>query len=371
MLGEKYLEIKFGNSNQYLSNGDYIASTLTPTDLGTLITNINKVFNKQNRENVGEALKEIRILSQHLNELVDENRQAIKSAIENFNTSMETLAQILKENRQDVRLAIENAKQAMDKLNDTLENVYLISSNLKRGKGTLGKLLVDESLYNNVDNASAYIKNITKKIDTGKGTLGKLVNDEKVYNNLNDTLKSIKTYLTKGDQIALNIYAASEANFRDSYSKGYVYADIYTMPDKFYRVGVVSEKNYKDTDHPSHDDTKARLIAMIGKRYYDFILRGGIMESTFGFGADYYMFNDKLKASVDAFDFNHNNDKRDRRAHLKFQLTYRLLRHFDLFGGVDEIINSKTRSAFAGVGLEFSSDDAKYLLSKAPSISPK
>ncbi|WP_025209202.1 MlaD family protein [Hippea sp. KM1] len=371
LLGEKYLQIKFGNSSQYLSNGDYIASTVSPTDLGTLITNINKVFNNQNRQNIAEALKEIRVLSQHLNELVDENRNAIKSAIDNFNTSMETLAQILKENRQDVRLAIENAKQAMNKLNETLENVYLLSANLRQGKGSLGKLLVDDDLYNNIDNASRYIESITKKIDSGKGTLGKLVNDEDVYNNLNDTLKSIKTYLTRGDQIALNIYAANEANFRDSYSKGYVYADIYTMPDKFYRVGVVSEKDYKNTTDPSHDDTKARFIAMIGKRYYNIVLRGGIMESTFGFGADYYMLNDQLKASLDVFDFNHTNDIRDKRAHLKLQLTYRLLRHFDLFGGVDEILNSKTRSAFAGIGVEFSSDDAKYLISKAPSISPK
>ena len=396
LLGEKSLEIQFGNSNQYLKNGEYIARTVSPTDLGTLITNINKIFNQQNRQNISKAIEKISELSEQLNEVVSENRANIKQAIANFNKSMDTLAKILqdnrdnvrvalenfrksmeivtkmlKENRKDVRVAIENARQAMQKLNETLENVYLISNNLKQGRGTIGKLLTDNSLYNNINGASSHIKNIFTKIDEGKGTLGKLVNNDEAYNNLNDTLRSIKEYLTRGDQIALNTYAGGEYNFRDSYSKGIVNVDIYTMPDKFYRIGVVNELNYEDTDNPSSDDTVTRFNAEIGKRYYDLVLRAGIIESTFGVGVDYYAMNDKLKATLDVFDFNHSNDIRDTNAHMKFQLTYRILRHFDIFAGVDEILNSRTRTGFLGGGVEFSSDDIKYLLTKAPSISPK
>lgn len=371
LLGEKSLEIEYGRSNQYLHKGDYIAKTISPADIGTLITNINKVFNQQNRQNISKAIEKISELSEQLNEVVAENRQNIKQAIANFNKSMETLSEILKENRKDVKLAIENARLAMQKLNETLENVYFLSNNLKNGKGTLGKLLVDSSLYNNIDNASSHIKNIAAKIDTGKGTLGKLVNNDEAYNNLNATLRSIREYLTRGDQIALNTYAGSEFNFRDSYSKGIINVDIYTMPDKFYRIGAVNERDYEHTDNPSSDDTVTRFNAMMGKRYYNFVLRAGIEESTFGAGIDYYALGDNLKASLDVFDFNHSNDIRDTNAHMKFQLTYRLLRHFDIFGGVDEILNSRTRTAFLGGGVEFSSDDIKYLLTKAPSISPK
>ncbi len=371
LLGEKSLEIEYGKLHQYLHNGDYIARTVSPVNIGTLVTNINKVFNQQNRQNISKAIEKISELSQQLNEVVAENRQNIKQAIANFNKSMSTLSEILKENRKDVKLAIENARLAMQKLNETLENVYLLSNNLKNGKGTLGKLLVDNSLYNNINGASSHIKNIAAKIDNGKGTLGKLVNNDEAYNNLNATLRSIREYLTRGNQIALDTYAGSEYNFRDSYSKGIVNVDVYTMPDKFYRIGVVNEPNYKHSEHPKSTDTVTRFNAMMGKRYYNFVLRAGIEESTFGAGVDYYTMGDKLKASLDVFDFNHTNDMRDRHPHMKFQLTYRLLRHFDIFGGVDEILNSRTRTAFFGGGVEFSSDDIKYLLAKAPSISPK
>ena len=143
------------------------------------------------------------------------------------------------------------------------------------------------------------------------------------------------------------------------------------MPDKFYRIGAVNELDYEHSENPKSTDTVTRFNAMMGKRYYDFVLRAGIEESTFGAGIDYYAMGDKLKASLDMFDFNHSNDMRDTNPHMKFQLTYRLLRHFDIFGGVDEILNSRTRTAFLGGGVEFSSDDIKYLLTKAPSISPK
>ncbi len=371
LLGEKSLEIEYGKSNQYLHNGDYLARTVSPADIGTLVTNINKVFNQQNRQNIAKAIEKISELSQQLNEVVAENRRNIKQAITNFNKSMETLSEILKDNRKDVKVAIENAKFAMQKLNETLENVYLLSNNLKSGKGTLGKLLVDNSLYDNINGASDHIKNIASKIDEGKGTLGKLVNNDEAYNNLNATLRSIRGYLTRGDQIALNTYAGSEYNFRDSYSKGIINVDVYTMPDKFYRIGAVNEPDYKHSKNPKNTDTVTRFNAMMGKRYYDFVLRAGIEESTFGAGVDYYALGDNLKASLDMFDFNHSNDIRDTNAHMKFQLTYRLLRHFDIFGGVDEILNSRTRTAFLGGGVEFSSDDIKYLLTKAPSISPK
>ncbi len=396
LLGEKTLEIQFGNSNQYLKNGDFIARTISPTDLGTLITNINKIFNQQNRQNISKAIEKISELSEQLNEVVSENRANIKQAIENFNKSMDTIAKILKENKQnvrialenfrksmeivtqmlkenkkDVRVAVENAREAMQKLNETLENFYLLSNNLKQGRGTVGKLLTDNSLYNNINGASSHIKNIFAKIDEGKGTLGKFVNNDEAYNNLNDTLRSIKQYLKRGDQIALNTYAAGEYNFRDAYSKGIVNVDIYTMPDKFYRIGLVNGLNYENTDNPSSKDTITRFNAEIGKRYYNFVLRAGIIESTFGAGVDYYTMNDKLKATLDVFDLNHSNDIRDSHAHVRFQLTYRILRHFDIFAGVDEILNSRTRTGFLGGGVEFSSNDVKYLLTKVPSITPK
>ncbi len=374
LLGEKFLEIQFGNSNKYLKNGDYLTNTESAVDIGTLVKNINKVFNTQNRENITKAIEKISDLSQHLDAMVQENRDTLKLAIQqardamqNFNKSMDIIKNMVKENKQNVKLAIENARYSMEKLNKTLDNIYFMTYRMRQGKGSLGKFISDNALYNNINSASSNINKITGKINNGKGTIGKLINDDSVYNNLDDTLKYIKRYLEKTNKMFVKVSVGSEYNVRNSDSKGYVGVDVYTMPDKFYRIGLVDEKNYKYSANPSgNDSNKMRLIAEMGKRYYNFVLRGGIMESTFGVGADYYALNDKFRFSLDAFDFNHNNDIRDHNAQLKAQLSYTFWRHFSLFGGVNEILNSKSRSVYIGGGIEFSNNDLKYFVGNAP-----
>ncbi len=379
LLGEKFLEIQFGNSNRYLKNGDYLARTESATDIGTLIKNINKVFNTQNRENITKAIEKISQLSQHLDEMVQENRETLKIAIQqakdamqNFNKSMEVIKSMVNENRANVKLAIANARYSMEKLNKTLDNIYFMTYEMRNGKGSLGKFINDNALYNNINEASSNIKNITGKINNGRGTIGKLINDDSVYNNLDDTLKYIKRYLEKTNRMLVSVSTGSEYQFRNNDSKGYVVANIYTMPDKFYRIGLVSEKNYKDTTNPSGEDSnKMRLIAQMGKRYYNFVLRGGIMESTFGVGLDYYALQNRLEFSADLFDFNHNNDIRDHNAQLKAQLSYTFWRHFKLFGGVNEILNAKSRSVYMGGAIEFSDNDLKYFIGNVPTSAVK
>ena len=50
------------------------------------------------------------------------------------------------------------------------------------GKGTIGKLLSeDDTLYNDLVEAAASIKNISASIEKGEGTLGKLIKDDELY----------------------------------------------------------------------------------------------------------------------------------------------------------------------------------------------
>jgi hypothetical protein len=44
-------------------------------------------------------------------------------------------------------------------LQDALEGLGVVGMDLKEGRGTLGKLLTDESIYNNLDDLSADLKN--------------------------------------------------------------------------------------------------------------------------------------------------------------------------------------------------------------------
>src|SRR5207237_266466 len=72
-----------------------------------------------------------------------------------------------------------------DQLNDLLKSV-------REGKGTVGRLFNDESLYNNLNATIADAEELARQIKTGKGSAGKFIYDEALYNNANDIAVTLK-----------------------------------------------------------------------------------------------------------------------------------------------------------------------------------
>jgi len=74
----------------------------------------------------------------------------------------------------------------------TMSDLSEIANKARNGEGALGKLLTDDSMYNDFKEAVAYIRNIAEKIDNGDGTLGKLVNDDDLYHDVKTTLNKLE-----------------------------------------------------------------------------------------------------------------------------------------------------------------------------------
>src|SRR5438094_6948220 len=73
--------------------------------------------------------------------------------------------------------------QKLSKLSDQLNEVM---KSVREGKGTVGRLFNDESLYNNMNATIADAEELARQIKTGKGSAGKFIYDEALYNNAND-----------------------------------------------------------------------------------------------------------------------------------------------------------------------------------------
>ena len=55
-----------------------------------------------------------------------------------------------------------------------------------------GLLATGQKAMNNVDDITANLKSVTAKVNSGKGTVGALVNDRELYNNLNQTTETLR-----------------------------------------------------------------------------------------------------------------------------------------------------------------------------------
>jgi len=59
---------------------------------------------------------------------------------------------------------------------------------------------------------------------------------------------------------------------------------------------------------------------------------------------------------------NAQNDIRSEEAHAKVTARYTILKHLDLYGGVDNFLNDQSRNTFVGLGVRFYDDDLKTLI---------
>jgi len=100
--------------------------------------------------------------------------------------------------------------QKLSKLSDQLNEVV---KNVRDGKGTVGRLFNDESLYNNLNATIADAEELARQIKTGKGSAGKFVYDEALYNNANDialNLKKLSDDLNNGRGTAGKLITSDE-----------------------------------------------------------------------------------------------------------------------------------------------------------------
>ena len=75
------------------------------------------------------------------------------------------------------------------------ESLDVFTQKLAYSKGTVNKLLEDESLYNNVNDVSAKVNTILEKIDNGQGLMGSLISDDELTVELKTTLKELNVLI--------------------------------------------------------------------------------------------------------------------------------------------------------------------------------
>ena len=79
--------------------------------------------------------------------------------------------------------------EKLGKLSDQMNEIV---KNVREGKGTVGRLFNDESLYNNLNATIHDAEDLARQIKSGKGSAGRFIYDEALYNNANDVATNLK-----------------------------------------------------------------------------------------------------------------------------------------------------------------------------------
>lgn len=80
-------------------------------------------------------------------------------------------------------------------LQGVVERADRIVGLIEAGKGSIGKLLVDETLYNNLLNIVKSVQELANALNSDKGTIGKLIYDPELYNQVRGELTRVDDIL--------------------------------------------------------------------------------------------------------------------------------------------------------------------------------
>lgn len=88
------------------------------------------------------------------------------------------------------------AYPSLQSLQEIVERVNNIVAAVETGKGSIGKLLVDDELYQRLVATVAEVQKIANSIGDGKGTVGKLLYDDTMYEDVRSTIKRVDSTIS-------------------------------------------------------------------------------------------------------------------------------------------------------------------------------
>lgn len=126
-----------------------------------LLLNLNDVFDEKTKNNLktsiaglSATINSFKETSNVLNKTIVNNQKNIDSVLSNANSLTSNLSEITNElNEAELGETIKSLKSA-------LQNFDNILANLEKGEGSMGKLLKDEALYNNLKGASLQLEQL-------------------------------------------------------------------------------------------------------------------------------------------------------------------------------------------------------------------
>lgn len=188
-LGSSKMEIKLGDSKNYLKSKDSISTAVNKgmiddvfqkvdpvlfeiknavTSLDEFIKNANSIFDKNAKKNIAQIINDLNQLSSSLivsgssiEKMLDNKNGSIASTIKN----VESLTGNLAKNNNKINSVIDH----LDKTTQQLSQIDL------------------QNIITSLNSSMSSLNNVLSKLNSKEGSIGLLVNDQALYKNLTST----------------------------------------------------------------------------------------------------------------------------------------------------------------------------------------
>ncbi len=392
VLGDKVLRIVPGVSDELMTEGDVLETRSVGPDVDDISAKVSKIT-----EDVAAITEALRAY------IEDEGtKDALNATVENVRELSQQIKELTLSNRDQVDTIARNLREVSQTLNDVVNRTAM---------SVQEELVAVEEATRKLDAALASVESIAAKVDEGDGTLGRLVNDDETINEIDSTIVQLQTALGNANQTIEEIngvvsdvtgmqmqvrytgqfFLGTEPRLGD-FPEGNPLSggmrhnlSIKVIPNDFryylvevvdHPLGVITSEDHAMPDLGSTYREYVRTSALrfsfqVGHRWKNTAVRFGLKESSGGVGVDQYLWDDRLRLSLDFYDSKFGSwPVLDNTPNISFGARLEPLEHVWVQGGLENIwLGARYRfvTGYVGAGFYFYDDDLKWVLAALPS----
>lgn len=273
IMGEKYIEIFPARGPGYIQPGESIEGIppLSIDQIGTMFYSI---------------AQDIKSLSKTFKDVLagEKGKVSLNSIIQNIDRTVSSLSQLISTNRNNVNESVKELlaslrelRVAIGKFSKASEEIEKFSAEYRGQSDRIKTLsLKMTNLSEKAEELLSRVNVLLEEIQGGKGSLGKVIQDETLYKKTVATLENASSVTKRVQESLARIeFSVSPYLYFSSENLGKVGVELFSK-NNFLRANLVADSKGKTYD------------LLFGKRYPWFSLASGIIEGSFGFSASIY-----------------------------------------------------------------------------------
>ena len=197
LMGSKAIDLKLGNDSLYIKNGDTLATKVEASlkeavnqqiqplkakaeelivSIDSVVTVIKQIFSEKARENLTSSLA------------------SVQKTFENLENASFNLDQMIAAEKVRFGEIMYNLESITSTIEENKENIDNMLSNFSTLSDSLAKAKIPQT-FANINRVGGDVAGIVDKINNGEGSIGMLVNDEALYNDLQRSAEQLNLLL--------------------------------------------------------------------------------------------------------------------------------------------------------------------------------
>ena len=374
LLGETFLEIiRAPDEGRYVPSGGMIPMNTKSVDFFDLVGVMGSIA--EDIQKITASLSHVLVSKEA------DGENPLQRMVFDMEQSLAQIKDVIQVNRPQIQ--------------QSLDHIFQITENL--AEFTQGDPLADfRSLALNVSSVMGEVKETVREVQDvvqgvgeGKGTVGTLLTDENLVEDIRSTVAGVREFVAPAQSLNVRVKYHNEVRSDNSFQQ-YLAGELQFRRKRFYLLGVTSfpesvvqsstitreEKEGSQVvltrEERRRERDALRFQAQIGHRFGDLSLRFGLFESSGGVGGDYHLFNDQLRLSLEVYNWRRDADVRAVAQWKAYGFWY-LLPYLHVNFGLADITRKaedgqgdlESMRPFVGGGFHFDDEDLKKVLGTA------